>query len=159
MIPGFKDYFYPCLLSISDGNLHTYAEIKHAISDYFSLSVEDLAEKTPSGKNRHADRCSWTVAYLRKAGLVTFESRFYKITELGLKTFEEKKEEFDLNVVRDMEDFSKSQSSASGYWVPPHYTSSGKYVAGYWSNHKYKGCRRRLSEEELIVKTDIGESI
>lgn len=153
MIPNFKDYFYPFMLCLSDDKFHTIREIRESIALYFSLTQEDLREKTKSGNLRHNDRVSWTSTYLKKMKLITYsKTGGYKIMPEGMRIFHEKGEEFDLNTVRDLEGFQRLQrkeETQSGFWVPGHWTSTGRYIAGYVSNWEYKGRQRRFTKEEL----------
>ena len=152
MIPNFKEYFYPFMLFVSDGNKHRIAEIRDYISTYFELTADDLAEKTKSGIVRHTSNCSWAATYLKKMRLVSLENKQYTITKLGLEIFQKAGTDFSMNTLRDMQGFSDFQKKAdreNGYWVPGHYTATGKYVAGYVSRWEYKGRQRRFSEDEI----------
>ncbi len=140
------------MLCISDGKLYKMCEIRDFIADFFALSKEDVSQRTKGGHLRHADRVSWTATYLKKLKLISL-TKFvgYQITDEGKALFEEHKENFSLNTVRDLEGFIRLQQKEDtrGYWVPGHWTSTGRYVAGYVSQFEYRGRQRRFTKEEL----------
>ena len=89
MIPKFKDYFYPFLESIKDGNIHTLKEIKVSILQLLTLTSEDLTEKTKGGRIKHDDRVKWTITYLKGVELINSPKKCcYQITSLGLQMLE-----------------------------------------------------------------------
>lgn len=152
MIPSFKEYFYPFMLLLSDKNSHKISDIRTFVASYFKLTSEEIHEKTKAGGNRHDGRCSWTARYLKKMDLIQSEVRgHYKITGKGINLLETEGENFSLDTIRDLEGYEQLQkkSDGGGYWVPGHWTSTGRYIPGYISKWKWKGCQRRLTKEEL----------
>lgn len=152
MIPSFKEYFYPFMLCLFDGKIYKMFEIRDYIANYFSLTEADVLQKTKGGHFRHADRVSWTATYLKKLNLITLTKNVgYQITDEGKTLFNEHKNDFSLNTIRDLEGFLRLQQKEDtrGYWVPGHWTSTGRYVAGYVSQFEYRGRQRRFTKEEL----------
>ena len=147
MIPRFKHYFYPFLTSISDGNIHSIREIRSTISQLLNLSPEDLKEKTKGGRFKHIDRVKWAVTYLKGVDLiVTPQKSKYQITDKGKKMLEKYESNFSLDTIRDMKGYkelSRTTNPSNSYWVEGHYRLDGTYVAGYYSNFKAKGLRKK----------------
>lgn len=146
MIPKFKDYFYPFLASISDGNIHSIKEIRSTISQMLNLSPEDLKEKTKGGRIKHDDRVKWAVTYLKGVDLiVTPQKGKYQINDKGKKMLKKYNNNFSLDTVRDMKGYkelSRTTNPSNSYWVEGHYRYDGTYVAGYYSNSKAQGLRK-----------------
>ena len=153
MIPSFKDYFYPYMLFLSDDKWHSISDIRNFVASFFQLTNEELREKTKGGHIRHHDRVSWTTTYLKKMELISRSKiEGYKITEKGLSIFKQEGEKFSLNTIRDLEGFhrlQKKEGSSYDHWVPGHWTSTGRYIAGYVSHWEYRGRQRRFTKEEL----------
>lgn len=145
MIPKFKDYFYPFLSVISNGNSYKTKQIKTEVAEFLRLSEEDLLIKTKGGQYQHFDRIKWTIVYLKRLGLIVSDVKgSWKISEQGKIALEQYREKLDLNVLRDMQGFKTSLKvkSEKSHWVCGHYRNNGTYVAGYYSNFKSKGIRK-----------------
>ena len=87
MIPPFQNYLLPFLRFMADGKTRKIVDVINGLASTMNLSEEDLSETLDnSGKNRHADRCSWAKTYLSKAGLIRFPKRAnFVITADGQK--------------------------------------------------------------------------
>ena len=89
-IPKFPDFLGVVLQSLKDGKEHAIQKGNNSIKDYvikaFSLTASDLKELVPSGQQTiYYNRISWSITYLRKAGLIENVSRgVLKITDLGV---------------------------------------------------------------------------
>lgn len=85
MIPKFEDFFYPCLLCLSDGNIHTQKTLRQYVIDYFHLTEEDINTPIKSGKKTQLyDKVQWTTSYFMQAKIIeTPERGKYKITQKG----------------------------------------------------------------------------
>lgn len=156
MIPSFKEYFYPFMLFLADGEKRKMTEIRKYISDSFALTEDDQKEKTKGGKLRHNERVSWAASYLKKMKLILLDPKLgYSITKEGLEIFEKHGEKFNLNIIRDLEGYhrlQKKEGSANDYWVPSHYTASGRYVPGYVSQWENKGRQKFFSTKEEAME-------
>ena len=152
MIPSFKEYFYPFMLFLKDGELHKITDIRNYIANFFELSEKDLKEQTKGGNLRHNDRVAWTASYLKKMNLILLiPNKGYMITSDGENLFYKHGKEFSLNIVRDLDGFHKTQKKSGeskGFWIPGHYTATGKYVPGYVSQWENKGRQRHFSTKE-----------
>ena len=85
MIPPLKYFNKPTLQILSDGKVKSKADITALLIENMNFSNEDLRETTKSGSVlRYQDRISWTLVYLKKAGMIESEGNgLYKITKLG----------------------------------------------------------------------------
>ena len=86
-IPDFQKFFYPVLKFISDKKEHSLDEIRELLTNYFSLTNEDKAERVPSGiQTKFDNRIYWTKSYFNKAKIIESTKRsHFKITDRGLK--------------------------------------------------------------------------
>ena len=71
--------------AVNDDGLHSAKEVREIIEKDMGISVADLAEMLPSGKQRTFDnRVAWARTYLDKAGLIETPIRGkYRITKEG----------------------------------------------------------------------------
>ncbi len=86
-IPKYNELYGEVLLSLKDGEMHTYKEMKQVIIDRLGLSEEEKAVMLPSGKQALIDnRIGWARTYLKKAGLIDSPIRGKHIlTDAGKK--------------------------------------------------------------------------
>jgi len=84
-IPDFQSIMLPLLKFAADGKEHSIQEAMYHISKVFNLSVQELNEPLPSGREKKIDnRIRWARFYLGKAGLLESVRRgYFKITERG----------------------------------------------------------------------------
>lgn len=157
MLPKFKDYFYPFLVTIQDENNHTLTNIRMGISHIMKLSPEDLKEKTRGGRYKHNDRVKWAATYLKVVGLIiSVDKGVYKITEKGINVLHQYGEKFSLDIIRDMKEYrqySRRANPSNSHWVEGHYRYDDTYVPGYYSNFKAQGLRKIN-----IIKKNNGDS-
>lgn len=85
MIPKFEDFFYPCLLCLSDGKIHNQKTLRQYAIDYFHLSEEDINTLIKSGKKTQLyDKVQWTTSYFMQAKIIETPKRgSYQITQRG----------------------------------------------------------------------------
>ena len=86
MVPKFEDFFFPCLLCLSDGNIHNQITLRKYVVDYFQLSEDDQKVLIKSGKKTQVhDKVQWTTSYFMQAKIVETPKRGnYKITQRGI---------------------------------------------------------------------------
>jgi restriction endonuclease Mrr len=152
MLPKFKEYFYPFLSSLKDGEIHSLKEIKTTISNILNLTTDDLNEKTKGGRSKHEDRVKWAVTYLKGVNLIYSPSiGNYQITQNGIEAITKYGDSFSLNTVRDMQGYkelSRTSNPSNSHWVEGHYRYDGTYVAGYYSNFKSRGIRKTKASRD-----------
>ncbi len=98
-LPDFQAFFLPTLESLSDGQTRTNAQIYDIVKDKLDLSADDLRDLVPSRTEpRWKNRVAWSLAHLRKAGLIERPSRGnYRITERGRETLDRNLERLSMN--------------------------------------------------------------
>lgn len=87
-IPDFETLMLPTLLFAAYKNEHSYRETIKYLANEFSLTEQERKKRIPSGVMPILNnRVSWTLSFLRKAGLLESVRRgYYKITQIGLET-------------------------------------------------------------------------
>lgn len=93
MVPPLKYFNKPILEILSDNNEWTKLDISYKLVELLKLTKEDIKEKTKSGKNtKFQDRLSWSLVYLKKAGVINgIKKARYIIAEAGKAIVEEHK--------------------------------------------------------------------
>jgi len=86
-IPRYDDLFVSVLDFLKDGSERKPRELEIPLADQHKLSEEDISKLYESGNGPiFFDRISWSLSYLRMAGLVEKPKRgIYKITEKGIE--------------------------------------------------------------------------
>lgn len=115
-IPDFQSFFYPFLKYSSEHNEISLNEIREFLTQYFSLTDEDKAERVPSGAQTKFDnRIYWTKSYFSKAKLIENTKRsHFKITDRG-RSFLTKFTDYisinDLKTIGEFREFNEGTSS------------------------------------------------
>ncbi|MCK9254405.1 MAG: restriction endonuclease [Bacteroidales bacterium] len=114
-IPDFQSFFYPVLKYSSEHNEISLNEIREFLTEYFSLTEEDKAERVPSGTQTKFDnRINWTKSYFSKAKLIENTKRsHFKITDRGrnfLTNFSDYISINDLKAIREFREFNEGTS-------------------------------------------------
>lgn len=75
-VPDFQSLMLPLLRIAADGQEHSLAEARDALTVEFRLSTEDLEELLPSGRqSKFSNRVAWAKSYLQQAGLLASARR------------------------------------------------------------------------------------
>jgi len=84
-VPGFQELTLPVLRAFADGQEHSTSNVRDHVGKILRLTVEDLAELLPSGRQtRFVNRIAWAHVYLKQAALLESPRRgFYRITVRG----------------------------------------------------------------------------
>ena len=108
-VPDFQAFFYPILKYSSDGQEHSLDEIRAFLTQNFSLTDEDKAERVPSGTQTKFDnRIYWTKSYFSKAKLIENTKRsHFKITDRGLKFLQKFDSNISINDLKTIEEFKE----------------------------------------------------
>jgi restriction system protein len=114
-IPDFETLMLPTLQFAADENEHSYRETIEHLANWYSLTEEERKKRVPSGVMPILNnRVSWTLFYLRKAGLLESTRRgFYKITQTGLEALSQKPTKVDTNYLRRYLSFQEFISTKS----------------------------------------------
>src|SRR5215204_48093 len=96
-IPDFEAFMLPTLNYAADKQEHSVRETIDYLTRKFTITEDERKELLPSGGNSILNnRISWTLFYLRKAGLLESTRRgFYKVTQIGLETLSQKPSKVD----------------------------------------------------------------
>ena len=111
-IPDFQSFFYPVLKYSSEHNEISLNEIREFLTQHFSLTDEEKAERVPSGTQTKFDnRIYWTKSYFSKAKLIENTKRsHFKITDRGrnfLKNFSSSISISDLKTIGEFREFNE----------------------------------------------------
>ena len=117
-VPDFQSFLYPTLKFVSDKKEHSLEEVRDYITQHFSLTEEDKAERIPSGvQTKFDNRIYWTKSYFSKAKLIENTKRsHFKITESGLiflRKFSSEITISDLKTIKEFKAFSEGTSSTT----------------------------------------------
>lgn len=106
-IPDFQSFFYPILKYSSEHNEISLNEIREFLTQYFSLTDEDKAERVPSGAQTKFDnRIYWTKSYFSKAKLIENTKRsHFKINDRGRSFLTKFTNYISINDLKTIEEF------------------------------------------------------
>lgn len=106
-VPDYQTLMLPALRVLSGGAETHIAEVRARVAAAENLTVEDLREVLPSGRQPvFTNRVSWAVYYMERAGLVERVRRaVYRVTDEGERLLKQEPERIDLNVLRKYPSF------------------------------------------------------
>lgn len=121
-IPDFQSFFYPVLKYCSENNEVSLNEIRQFLTQHFSLTDEEKAERVPSGTQTKFDnRIYWTKSYFSKAKLIENTKRsHFKITDRGrnfLKNFNYHISINDLKTIGEFREFNEGITSSDEHRI------------------------------------------
>ncbi|MCT7979593.1 restriction endonuclease [Laspinema olomoucense] len=101
----------PLLNLLADEQEHSLRGTIDSLSEIFALSDEERTKLLPSGKqSRFANRVGWAKTYLIKAGLLETTKRgYFKITEQGLKIWNEHPPQINTKFLQQFPTFGEFQ--------------------------------------------------
>jgi restriction system protein len=110
-IPDFQTIMRPLLEHLADGKIKSNRETIEALSKYFHLTEEEVAELLPSGQQSiFSNRIAWAKAHLKNAGLLDSPTRGqYKITSRGLAALVQNDQQINLKYLKQFEEYSYRQ--------------------------------------------------
>lgn len=84
-IPKYNELYGSVLRELSDGQIHTYKEMKKDLINMLGISDEERSLMLPSGKlSVFYSRVGWARTYLKKAGLIDSPARAkYVLSDAG----------------------------------------------------------------------------
>ena len=154
-IPPYQDIFVPLLNIVSDGRVHSVAELLEPLADQFKLTVEERNELLPSGKQAtFHNRLGWAKTYLTKALILESVGRGrFQITDRGRELNSKGLTQINSQVLRAYDEFrmftSQGDSIESG--VPDDSTTSGVQTPEEILAIAYQNMRSQLAGD-LIQK-------
>jgi restriction system protein len=112
MIPDFQTIMLPLLKLFGDGLPRSRAEITGSLAVYFSLTEEELAQRSSSGAMLFHNRVQWAVTYLKKAGLLHYPQRgIIQISDQGRDVLKSPPERISISYLKSFESFNETESS------------------------------------------------
>jgi restriction system protein len=152
-IPDFQSIMRPLLEHLADGMAKSNSETFAALSKYFQLTDEELAELLPSGQQSvFTNRIAWAKAHLKNAALLESPSRsLYKITARGLEALTQSNQKINLRYLRQFKEYS--YGNANSITITP--TEENKTTETLTPSEQIEIGYQRIREEledELLTK-------
>jgi restriction system protein len=115
-VPDFQTLMLPLLREVSRRPITPLQDVRAALASEFELTVEDITELLPSGRQaRFANRVGWAATYLKQAGLLDYPSRaILRITERGRQVLAEAPAQINIAFLGRFEEFVAFRSTTSG---------------------------------------------
>lgn len=170
-IPTMYDLTLPLLELLRDGKIHDKSSLINHLAQYFKMTATEINERTPGGRNRLANKISWTRMELRNAGLLEYmDGGASRITERGRealadnptridKTFLNQYEEYRDVLKRDTtESESKPLDKPSEDTPEENLKAAYETIQTYLANEILEQIRKRSAEffERLVVDVLVG---
>lgn len=106
-IPDFQTIMLPLLKYMGDDKEHSIHDMVDALKAEFNLSVSEIEELIPSGKQpMFYNKVGWARTYLAKAGLLELTKRtYYKITPRGHAVLDENLDRLNIRYLTRFPEF------------------------------------------------------
>ncbi len=106
-IPSFQSIMLPLLKLTNDGKEHSIHELLDRLTEEYSLSIQDLNELLPSGKQTtFYNRVGWARTYLSKSGLLEMSRRsYYRITPRGVTVLKNNPSRLDMKYLEQFPEY------------------------------------------------------
>lgn len=113
-VPDFQSLMLPVLKSLADSEGKHTKEIRKDVKEQLNLTDDDEQESYPnSGDLVFADRVSWALTYIQRAGLINRVSRgVYELTQDGKKLLKTKPDLVNKKTLRGYKAFKEWTSKA-----------------------------------------------
>ena len=158
-IPDFQSFFYPVLKYSSEHNEISLNEIREFLTQHFTLTDEEKAERVPSGAQTKFDnRIYWTKSYFLKAKLIENTKRsHFKITDRGrsfLTNFSDYISINDLKTIVEFRDFNEGTTS-TGEQIPTSTTTIIETI----TTIENKTPLEKLEESYQFIKRELASEL
>jgi restriction system protein len=156
-IPDFQSFFYPFLKFSSDGQEHSLDEIREFLTQKFSLTNDDKAERVPSGTQTKFDnRIYWTKSYFSKAKLIENTRRsHFRITERGIKFLERFSSHINVNDLKSIDEFKEFNSGT----IFPGDTKSSEVIENNIQSFEIKTPLEKLEETYQFIQQELASEL
>lgn len=105
-IPTMYNLTLPILKLLNDGKRHDSSAVLNHLAQHFKLTATEINERIPGGRNRLANRISWTRMELRNAGLLEYmDGGASRITERGRKVLDDNPTRIDKTFLNQFEEY------------------------------------------------------
>jgi restriction system protein len=113
-LPDFQTFMRPLLVTLEDGQERTSRDIRATLSNQFSLTPKDLAERNPRGRNRYTNLVAWALHHLSRACLVERRGpSVYRITSRGSEALVKHPARIHIGVCAEFEEWHHSRARRS----------------------------------------------
>ena len=154
MIPDYQTAMLPTLRALASRDVCRAPEIRDEVAQVLNVTEDERSELVPSGqKTLFADRVSWALTYMKKAGLLETPKRaHYRITPRGRELLASNPSRIDLSVLarypdfvewKERSDVPKTTKAVSHVGTEPAQTPEESLDAAYTS-------LRRTIEADLL---------
>ena len=111
-VPDYQSLMLPALKALSSGEETRISEVREKVAASEGLTAKDLQELLPSGvQTVFANRISWAVAYMTRAGLVGRVRRgVYQLGAQGNQLLKRAPARIDLKFLQEYPEFAKWRS-------------------------------------------------
>ncbi|MCX7020005.1 MAG: restriction endonuclease [Candidatus Sumerlaeota bacterium] len=108
-VPDFQSFMLPLLRFAADGQEHSLAQAREHLASDLELSVSDLEEVIPSGRQtRFYNRLTWAKLYLAHAGLLLALRRgHFQITDHGRGVLQAPPSRIDIKYLEQFTEFAE----------------------------------------------------
>ena len=105
-VPDYQSLMLPVLKALADGAETPISEVRKRVAGAERLTPDDLREMLASGQLMFANRVSWAVTYVERAGLVERVRRaIYRLTAAGNRLLAQAPTRVDLDTLRAYPDY------------------------------------------------------
>ena len=111
-IPDFQTVMRPVLEAVSDGDVHSLANVRQRVTEAFELTEEECRQRLPSGRQTVINnRIGWARTYLNKAGLLEIPERgMVKLTKRGREALDSGPERITVRWLKQYPEFEAFHS-------------------------------------------------
>ena len=170
-MPTMYDLTLPLLELLRDGKIHDKSSLINHLAQYFKMTATEINERTPGGRNRLANKISWTRMELRNAGLLEYmDGGASRITERGREALADKPTRIDKTFLNQYEEYrdvlkrdtteseSKPLDKPSEDTPEENLKAAYETIQTYLANEILEQIRKRSAEffERLVVDVLVG---
>jgi len=115
-VPDFQSLMLPLLRISADGQEHSLVEARDVLAADFGLSISDLEELLPSGRqSKFSNRVAWAKSYLQQAGLVVSPRRgHFQVTARGREILKAPPARIDIKFLEQYPEFVEFRNPKAG---------------------------------------------
>lgn len=170
-MPTMYDLTLPLLELLRDGKIHDKSSLINHLAQYFKMTATEINERTPGGRNRLANKISWTRMELRNAGLLEYmDGGASRITERGREALADNPTRIDKTFLNQYEEYrdvlkrdttkseSKPLDKPSEDTPEENLKAAYETIQTYLANEILEQIRKRSAEffERLVVDVLVG---
>lgn len=141
----------PLLLHCADGKEHSKRDAVPALAKEFGLTVDELAELLPTGRqSRFDNRVGWAKSYLKQAGLLEITGRgVFKISQRGLDVLRKNPSKVDMKFLEQFPEYVAFRESGKQEDISRPQTKSAEATPEELLEAGYRQLRNALAVDLL----------